>query len=121
MASDVELQLDSLAKEMEGNTSEKLNAILDFLVLKRNYGALKLLKPQLASFQKAHTTKGNRQLAREAKIIDGAKTADSSSKRTRAETRLKTLVEESQIEEVKTIAKQVLDGLTGEGGSLSDL
>ena len=120
-ATEVKSELDSLANKMDGKTPEKLVAIMDYLRIKRQYGAMKLLKPELVAFQKSHTGKANSQLTREAKIIDAAKTADSKSKRARAVTRLNDLIGKSEINEVKTLASQVLNGLTGAGESLDDL
>jgi hypothetical protein len=120
-ATNVKTELDTLAAKMDGENSDKLNAIMEYLRIKREYGALKLLKPELASFQKIHTGKANSQLTREAKIIDAAKTADSKSKRARALSRLNDLITKSEIEEIKVLSTQVKDGLTGEGESLDDL
>ncbi len=113
----VKSELESLVGKMDGDAGEKLAAVLEFLRIKREYGGLSLLKPEWAAFQKSHLTQGNSTLAREAKVIDGAKSADSKSKKTRAIVRLQDLIAKTENEEVKLIAEEILAELETESVS----
>lgn len=111
-ATEVKTQLDQLAEKLEiKDASEKLDAILEFLEIRRNYGALRILKPELAAFQKKHTTKENSQLTREARVIDSARIANSKNKKARAIGKLRELIAESEIDAVKSIAKSTIETL----------
>jgi predicted GTPase len=113
-AYEAKTQLTQLVMDMDGDDTKKLAGVLGFLEIKRELGGLRILKTELATFQKQHTTKANSQLMREAKIIDFAKTANSSSKKTRAIERLETLIQSTTIEAVKSTATSALDELKAE-------
>lgn len=95
-----------------GEKDAQLDAILDSMKLKSDFGALKILKPELAKFQKELGKKKDlSQLVRESKVIHTAKSATSKSQKVRAKTKLKELIDSSEIDEIKTLAQSTLDEL----------
>jgi hypothetical protein len=88
--------------------------ILDYLKLRDEYGSLKLIKTELAAFQKQLSSeKEISQLYREAKILDAARTAKSKSSQSRAAGKLHALIAETEIEAVKLAAEKLLIDLEG--------
>lgn len=111
-ATEIKIQLSELATQMKSEETEaKLGAILGYLKIRREFGGLKIIKSDLAEFQKKYTTKGNSQLTREARIIDTATIADTKSKKTRAKEKLQELISKSKIEAVKSLADRTLEAL----------
>lgn len=105
-------RLDELGTAVEeGKAEAKLNAILEYLKIRREYGALKMLKPRIAEFQKQFTTKDNGQLTREAKVIDEARAANSKSRMQRATEKLTELIAATEIESVRSAAETALEKL----------
>lgn len=114
-ADEVRNQLKKLANQIETDQADiKLKAMLDYLKLREDFGALKMVKPDLAAFQKKYTLKDNKQLAREAKIIENANQANTKSKKTRAIATLTELIGETEIEPVRKEAEKKLSALQQE-------
>ena len=114
-ADEVRNQLKKLANQIETDQPDiKLKAMLDYLKLREDFGALKMVKPDLAAFQKKYTLKDNKQLAREAKIIENANQANTKSKKTRAIATLTELIGETEIEPVRKEAEKKLSALQQE-------
>ena len=114
-ADEVRNQLKKLANQIETDQPDiKLKAMLGYLKLREDFGALKMVKPDLAAFQKKYTLKDNKQLAREAKIIENANQANTKSKKTRAIATLTELIGETEIEPVRKEAEKKLSALQQE-------
>ncbi len=114
-ADEVRNQLKKLANQIETDHADiKLKAMLGYLKLREDFGALKMVKPDLAAFQKKYTLKDNKQLAREAKIIESANQANTKSKKTRAIATLTELIGETEIEPVRKEAEKKLSALQQE-------
>ena len=114
-AEEVRNQLKELSSQIESDQADaKLKSMLGYLKIRQDFGALKLVKPDLASFQKKHTLKENKQLAREAKILESASEANTKSKKTRAIESLNDLINETEIEPVRKEAKRKLSELKQE-------
>lgn len=108
-ADEIRSQLRDFENQIESDQAEiKLTAMLGYLALRQNFGALKMVKPDLAAFQKKYTLKENKQLAREAKIIDSANQANTKSKKTRAIKMLTELVDQTKIKPVRKEAEKKL-------------
>lgn len=111
-ADQVKSRLKELTSQLEADQiTERLAATMEILELRRNYGALKIIKSDLAVAYRKCSAQGAGQLAREARTIDNAKSADTKSKRTRAIEKLRQLVAESEIEEVKALAETTITEL----------
>jgi hypothetical protein len=111
-ADEVRNQLKDFASQIESDQADaKLTAMLGYLALRQDFGALKLVKSDLAAFQKKHTLKENKQLAREAKIIENANQANTKSKKTRAIQTLTELIDQTEIEPVRKEAEKKLSEL----------
>lgn len=109
---EVRNQLKELASQIESDQADaKLKAMLGYLKLRQDFGALKMVKSDLAAFQKKYTAKENKQLAREAKIIVSADQANTKSKKTRAIEALTELINETEIEPVRKEAEKKLSEL----------
>lgn len=114
-ADEVRNQLKKLANQIETDQADiKLKAMLGYLKLREDFGALKMVKPDLAAFQKKYTLKDYKQLAREAKIIENANQANTKSKKTRAIATLTELIGETEIEPVRKEAEKKLSALQQE-------
>lgn len=95
-----------------GDVDSQLKGILESLKVRREYGALKILKPVIASFHKElGKNKEVAQLLKEAKVIDTALTATSKTAIVRAKTKLAALIESTGIDAIKASAKSALDRL----------
>lgn len=103
-------RLNELKSDIQSDdVARKLDAVLGFLEVKRLYGGLKLLKPEIVKFQKEFVSvKENRQLVREAKTIAGAKFAKTKSTQSRAVAKLGELIATTEIDPVKTAAEKAL-------------
>lgn len=108
-ANEIRSQLEDFGNQIESDQAEaKLTAMLGYLALRRGFGALKMVKPDLAAFQKKYTLKDNKQLAREAKVIDSANLANTKSKRIRAIDALTELADQTESEAVRKEAGKKL-------------
>mgnify|MGYP001200081108 CR=1 FL=1 len=108
-ANEIRSQLKDFGNLIESDQAEaKLTAMLGYLTLRQGFGALKMVKPDLAAFQKKYTLKENKQLTREAKVIDSANQANTKSKKTRAIDTLRELVDQTENEAVREEAKKRL-------------
>ena len=85
--------------------------MLAFLEIKSNYGALNIVKSDLAKMQKLAARKEHRQLGKEAKTIDSARRAKTKSSKAKAIEKLKTLIFETKNEAVKTKAESTLKAI----------
>lgn len=103
--------LEELSETVEsGETAQQLEAILTSLQLGSDYGSLKILKPELAKFRKELSkNKEVKQLVKEAKVISSAASASSSSARKKAQQKLQSLIDATEIDAVKSSAEQVLE------------
>lgn len=107
-------QLTELKTTLDSDApAEQLPSIIQFLQLRRKLTGFKFLKSDLAAFQK-RLSKGAelRQLTREARIIDAATNATSDSSKARTLTKLSDLLEKTEIEAVRKLAKETLEKLT---------
>ena len=113
-ATEITAKLEELQSVIEaGETAKKLDAILAALKLGSDYGSLKILKPELAKFKK--TLGKNReltQLVKDAKVINYAVSASSTSAKKRAAEKLQVLIDSSETDAVKSLAQKTLDGLS---------
>ena len=117
-ADEVRSQLKELATQIESDQVDiKLGAMLAYLKLRQDFGALKLVKSDLAGFQKKYTLKENKQLTREAKIIENANQANTKSKKTRAIESLTELIDQTEFEPVRKEAEKKLTELQQEMGA----
>ena len=110
MVDEVKIQLKDLAKPLEeASTLDQLQAILKYLEIRREYGALRIIKPDLSAYQKLLTSsKELGPLYREAKILDTSRIAKTKSSQARATAKLRALVSSTEIEEVKSAAEKLL-------------
>ncbi len=109
-AQDTVDRLSKLSEILQEDDAEKqLSAILESMQLRRELGALKILKADLAKFSKElGKQKELSQLVSEAKIIAAGMAATSKSSRARALTKLRELVESTDIPPVKTTAEKLI-------------
>ena len=113
-ATEVVAKLEELNGSIEsGETADQLTSILASQKLESDYGGLKILKPEFSKFKKAlGKNKEITQLVKEAKIINAAGSASSKAAKKRALEKLQALIDSTQIDEVKTTAKSVLEELS---------
>ena len=113
-ATEVVAKLEELNGSIEsGETSDQLTAVLASQKLESDYGGLKILKPEFSKFEKTiGKNKEITQLVKEAKIISAASSASSKTAKQRALEKLQALIDSTQIDEVKTKAKSVLEELS---------
>lgn len=112
-ADELKAKLKEMDTQVAGDDNEqRLQSILHYLRLRREYGGLKLIKSDLSVFQKRVTDDDNLdQIYQAARIMDSAKNAKSKSSRARAADRIRDLISTTQIEEVKSAAEKLLGEL----------
>lgn len=108
-------ELVKLDEMLKGDVEQdKLLSMMKFLELRRKLTGFKLLKEDFAAFQKQMSRgKELRQLSREAKIIDAAIIAKSPSSQTRTRTKLRELIDSTEIPSVKEYATETLKKIEG--------
>ena len=112
-ATEIKAKLEKLQGVIEeGETKQKLDAILAAMKLGSDYGSLKFLKPELTKFKKELSkNKDVAQLVKDAKVIDYATSASSTSAKKRAAEKLQDVIDSTDIDAVKTVAQEMLSGL----------
>lgn len=110
---EVNESLSQLAGQIRnGEDEQKLEAILEFYQLRRDFTKLSPLKPALSKFTKQLINhRDYRQLAKEAKVIETARAAKSESSKARSQTKLQALIDESEFQAVKKLAQKTIDQL----------
>lgn len=110
LAQGYKTQLAELDQALKGDVEEdRLTAIVKFLQLRRNLTGFKLVKEDIAAFQKQLSRGAEmRQLSKEVKIIDAATIAKSKSSKERTLAKLRELVDLTENPVVKDYAAKTL-------------
>jgi len=113
MATEVMAKLEELESKIESSESdERVEAVLESMKLTRDCGSLKVLRPEFNKFKrKLSKNKELSQILKEAKIINTAIEASSTTAKKRAAERLQQLIDKTEIEKIKSEAQSVLDNL----------
>ena len=108
-------ELTQLDEMLQGDVEkDKLVSMMKFLELRRKLTGFKLLKEEVAAFQKKMSRgKELRQLSREAKVIDAAIIAKSKSSQERTREKLRELIDSTEIPSVKEYATETLNKIEG--------
>lgn len=111
-ADEAKSKLKELPKRFEGDSAEQLDAVSEYLAIRRDYGALKLIKKEVAAVHKQLSSDSElKKLYSEAKILDAASVAKTKGAKNRSVEKLRELIEETTSDEVKQSAQDLLDSI----------